>query len=237
MGGAAEIADAASAKFLDEGASIVFVDFNEEGLEKISRKYSDRKDRIRIFQGDVGSYQQMCDAMEYARKEFGRVDILVNCAGILIHKPIDVMTVEEWQRVMDINITGIFNSCKAIVPAMKEQKYGRIVNISSVGGRTGRPGVGVNYAAAKAGIVGLSQTLARELAPWNITVNVIAPGPLRGRLFFGMEPHLVEALEKNIPLGRVGEMEEIAYGVVYLASDESSWTTGEVLDINGGAYI
>jgi Dehydrogenases with different specificities (related to short-chain alcohol dehydrogenases) len=120
---------------------------------------------------------------------------------------------------------------------MKEQKYGRIVNVASVGGRTGRPGVGVNYAASKAGIIGLTQTLARELAPWNITANAVAPGPLKGRLFLGMAPELIENLEKGIPLGRVGEMDEVAYALLYLASDEASWTTGEVLDVNGGAYI
>ena len=237
IGGTSEVANAAGAMFIKEGATIVLVDLDDGGLDKAARLYVDKNDKVKLFKADVTSYSQMCDAMEYTLKEFGRVDILVNCAGILIHKPIDVMTVEEWQRVMDVNITGIFNSCKAVVPFMKERNYGRIVNISSIGGRTGRPRVGVNYAAAKAGIVGLSQTLAKELAPWKITVNVIAPGPLRGRMFFGMAPDLVEALEKNIPLGRVGEMDEIAYAIVFLASDESSWTTGEVLDVNGGAYI
>lgn len=186
---------------------------------------------------DARSYEGIEAAVKSALDEFGRIDILINCAGILIHKPIDVLTVKEWQDVIDINLTGIFNSCKAVTPGMKEKKYGRIVNISSIGGRTGRPGVGVNYAAAKAGIVGLTQTLARELAPWNITANVVAPGPLKGRMFFGMEQHLIDGLIKNIPLGRVGEMDEIAYAILYLASDEAGWTTGEVLDVNGGAYI
>ena len=199
--------------------------------------YAGKEDKVREYVADARKYEEIEAALEAAMKEFGRIDILVNCAGILIHKPIDVLTIQEWQDVIDINLTGIFNSCKAVTPGMKERKYGRIVNISSIGGRTGRPGVGVNYAAAKAGIVGLTQTLARELAPWEITANVIAPGPLKGRMFFGMEQHLIDGLIKNIPLGRVGEMDEIAYAILYLASDEAGWTTGEVLDVNGGAYI
>ena len=199
--------------------------------------YAGKEDKVREYVADARKYEEIEAAVEAAMKEFGRIDILVNCAGILIHKPIDVLTIQEWQDVIDINLTGIFNSCKAVTPGMKERKYGRIVNISSIGGRTGRPGVGVNYAAAKAGIVGLTQTLARELAPWEITANVIAPGPLKGRMFFGMEQHLIDGLIKNIPLGRVGEMGEIAYAILYLASDEAAWTTGEVLDVNGGAYI
>jgi NAD(P)-dependent dehydrogenase (short-subunit alcohol dehydrogenase family) len=236
IGGASEIAQATIPLFINEGASVILVDFDEEGLKKITGKY-DVEHGIKFIKGDVRHYEEMNSAVDFAIREIGHVDILVNCAGILIHKPIDVMTPEEWQRVMDINITGIFNSCKAVVPHMKARKYGRIVNISSVGGRTGRPGVGVNYAAAKAGIVGLSQTLAKELAPWNITVNAIAPGPLRGRMFLGMDPNLITPLEKSIPLGRVGEMKEIGYGILYLSSDEAAWTTGEVLDINGGAFI
>lgn len=237
VGGASEIATASGKKFLKEGASIVLVDYSQEVLDQVMPNYAGYENKVRTFVGDVRSYERMVEAMEYALKEFGHVDILVNYAGILIHKPIDVLTVEEWQRVMDINITGIFNACKAIVPSMKERKYGRIVNISSIGGRTGRPGVGVNYGAAKAGAVGFSQTLARELAPWNITVNAVAPGPLKGKMFYGMKPELIEALEKNIPLGRVGEMDEIADAVLYLASDEASWTTGAVMDVNGGAYM
>lgn len=236
-GGASEIAQATGAMFLREGASLVLVDCNAEELEKTALRFKNFKGRVETFAGDVRDYDQMRQAVDFAISAFGRIDILVNCAGILIHKPIDVLTVEEWQRVIDINLTGVFNTCKAVVPFMKDKKYGRIVNVSSIGGRTGRPGVGTNYAAAKAGIAGISQTLARELAPWNITVNVVAPGPLRGRLFYGMTPELIGALEKNIPLGRVGEMDEIGYAILYLASDEASWTTGEVLDVNGGAYI
>ncbi len=237
IGGGSDIATTAAVKFIDEGATVVLVDYDKSVFERVKDAYTGKEDRVREYVADARKYEEIVAAVEAAMKEFGRIDILVNCAGILIHKPIDVLTIQEWQDVIDINLTGIFNSCKAVTPGMKERKYGRIVNISSIGGRTGRPGVGVNYAAAKAGIVGLTQTLARELAPWAITANAIAPGPLKGRMFFGMEQHLIDGLIKNIPLGRVGEMDEIAYAILYLASDEAGWTTGEVLDVNGGAYI
>lgn len=237
IGGASEIATAAGKEFVKEGARIVLADCNKEYLERAFVEYGGVASMVKMVETDATNYTMMCNVMEDTCEEYGRIDILVNCAGILIHKPIDVLTVEEWQKVIDINLTSIFNACKAVTPIMKSQKYGRIVNISSVGGRTGRPGVGVNYAAAKAGVVGFSQTLAKELAPWKVTVNVIAPGPLKGRMFLGMKPELVRELEKNIPLGRLGAMEDIAYAITYLSSDEAAWTTGEVLDVNGGAYI
>lgn len=237
VGGGSDIATAAALKFIEEGATVVLVDCDISAFERTTDAYAGQEKKVRKYVVDVRDYEKIKEVVKNTSTEFGRIDILVNCAGILIHKPIDVLSVKEWQDVIDINLTGIFNSCKAVTPCMKEKKYGRIVNISSIGGRTGRPGVGVNYAAAKAGIVGLTQTLAKELAPWTITANVIAPGPLKGRMFFGMEQHLIDALIKNIPLGRVGEMDEIAYAILYLASDEAAWTTGEVLDVNGGAYI
>ncbi|KEJ91673.1 SDR family NAD(P)-dependent oxidoreductase [Synergistes jonesii] len=237
IGGSSDIATATAVKFIEEGATIILVDYDKKVFERMKDAYAGKEDKVREYVADARKYEEIEAAVEATLKEFGRIDILVNCAGILIHKPIDVLTIQEWQDVIDINLTGIFNACKAVTPGMKERKYGRIVNISSIGGRTGRPGVGVNYAAAKAGIVGLTQTLAKELAPWTITANVIAPGPLKGRMFFGMEQHLIDELISNIPLGRVGEMDEIAYAILYLASDEAGWTTGEVLDVNGGAYI
>jgi len=237
VGGGSDIALAAGKLFAKEGASILLADYSQPDLERVATEYAGISAAVRTHVADVRNLADMEAAMRCAHEAFGRVDIVVNCAGIILHKPIDEMTPDEWQRVLDVNLTGAFNACKAAVPYMKEQKYGRIVNVASVGGRTGRPGVGVNYAASKAGIIGLTQTLARELAPWNITANAVAPGPLKGRLFLGMAPELIENLEKGIPLGRVGEMDEVAYALLYLASDEASWTTGEVLDVNGGAYI
>lgn len=237
IGGTSDMAIATTLKFIGEGAIVILSDHGINSFVNANGKFITNKFGIRKYLADVRDYQQIEEVVNKTLLEFGRIDILVDFAGIQIHKPIDEMTIEEWQQVIDVDLTGVFNSCKAVIPSMKEHKYGRIVNISSIGGRTGRPGVGVNYAAAKAGVIGLTQALARELAPWSITVNAIAPGPLKGRMFFSMKSDIVDMLQKNIPLGRVGDMDEVAWAIVYLASDEAAWTTGEVLDVNGGALI
>lgn len=217
----------------EEGAELFLIDVNRQALEAYRNEYP----WARICPADASDYGQMEAAMRRAQEELGRIDILLNVCGIIRHLPIDEMAEEDWQKVIDVNLTGYFHSCKCVVPYMKAERYGRIVNISSLGGRTGRPGVGVNYAASKAGVIGMTQLLARELAPWNITVNAIAPGPLQGEMFSSMTKENQNRLAEGIPLGFLGNMEQIAYGIVYLASDESSYTTGEVLDINGGIYI
>ena len=147
IGGGSDIATATAVKFIEEGATVILVDYDKSVFERVKDAYAGKEDKVREYVADARKYEEIEAAVEAAMKEFGRIDILVNCAGILIHKPIDVLTIQEWQDVIDINLTGIFNSCKAVTPGMKERKYGRIVNISSIGGRTGRPGVGVNYAA------------------------------------------------------------------------------------------
>ena len=157
---------------------------------------------------------------------------MVATAGILRHFPIDELTEAQWQDVIDINLTGVYHSVKAVVPAMKEQNYGRIVLISSIGGRTGRPGV--NYAAAKAGINGMAMCLGYELGPWNITVNSVAPGPLKGKMFLSLSQDKVDKLSAGVRIPRLGELDDIAGAIAYLGSDDASWTTGEVLDVNGG---
>ena len=134
---------------------------------------------------------------------------------------------------MDINLTGVYHSCKAVVPAMRKRHYGHIVVISSIGGRTGRD-VGVNYAATKAGVNGLVINLGYVLGPDGITVNSVAPGPLKGKMFASMDPERIKVLSGGIRLGRLGELDDIAAAVAYMGSDDAAWTTGEVLDVNGG---
>lgn len=225
-------------RLLSEGANVVGTDLSAKVLEKTILAVNEagyEKSRFIAVPGNVCSREDQIAVADYTVKQFGRIDILVACAGILRHFPVDVMTEKQWQDVIDINLTGVYHSIVGVVPYMKQQKYGRIVMISSIGGRTGRPGVGINYAAAKAGLVGIGMCLAHELAPWSITVNCVAPGPLKGGMFLSMAPEAQEKLTVSIPLGRAGELEEIAGCVAYVASDEAAWITGHCLDINGGA--
>ncbi|MDF2892122.1 MAG: 3-oxoacyl-(acyl-carrier-protein) reductase [Clostridia bacterium] len=235
-GGGGDIGCASAKKFLEEGASVVLVDYNADLLKKAEETFAQYKDKVRIYVANVKHLYEMENAAAFTIKEFGRIDILLTCAGIAKHMPIDQMPVEVWNDVMDTNIDGVFNSCKAVVPEMKKNNYGRIVHISSLGGRTGRPGVGVNYAASKAAVIGLTQLLSYELGPNNITVNSVAPGPLNGRMTGTFSPEMVARLKNGVRIERLGLPEEVAYAVVYLASDEAGWTTGEVLDVNGGLY-
>ena len=190
-------------------------------------------DRVMTATCDVRR-QETCDAAVAAVvTRWGKVDTLVATAGIIRHMPIDEMGEKDWQDVVDINLGGVFRACKAVVPGMKERKYGRIVIISSIGGRTGR-NVGVNYAASKAGVNGLAINLGYNLAPWNITVNTVAPGPLKGKMFSSMPQEQQDSLAAGVPLRRIGELSDVAAAVAYLGSDDAAWTTGEVLDVNGG---
>ncbi|RKL64406.1 3-oxoacyl-ACP reductase FabG [Thermoanaerobacteraceae bacterium SP2] len=236
-GGGGDIAKATAEKFLKNGASVLLFDYDEELLGKTMKELTQYIKNVKTVVGDTRKLDDMNKAVEMCVKEFGKVDILVTCAGIAKHMPIDEMPEEVWQKVIDINLTGTFIACKAVVPIMKMNKYGRIVNISSLGGRTGRPYVGVNYAASKSGVIGLTMCLAYELGPSGITVNAVAPGPLDGRMTKTFPPEKVEMLKVGLRIERLGSPDDIASAVLYLASDEASWVTGEVLDVNGGLYI
>lgn len=237
VGGASDLARTANALFLREGAELFLIDFDAEALNAIQAEAAERGQKLSACRADITRPEQVEAAMDRAAGELGRIDILVNTAGIIRHAPITQMSCEDWNAVIQVNLTGYFNSCKYAVPRMQAQNYGRIVNIASIGGRTGRPGCGCNYSASKAGVIGLTQALAKELAPWSITVNAVAPGPLKGRMFYSMTPEQQASLEAGIPLGHLGDMEHIAYAVLFLASDEAAYATGEVLDVNGGLYI
>jgi NAD(P)-dependent dehydrogenase (short-subunit alcohol dehydrogenase family) len=237
VGGASDMAQAANRIFLEEGADLFLIDFNETALREFKESEPEYAGRIHLYPADVTSPEQIEKAFQTAEEVMGRIDILVNIAGIIRHHPITEMSYEDWNAVLRVNLTGYFHTCKNAVPYMKAQRYGRIVNIASIGGRTGRPGCGCNYSASKAGVVGLTQALAKELAPWSITVNAVAPGPLKGKMFYSMTKEQQEKLEEGIPLGELGEMDQVAYAILFLASDEASYATGEVFDINGGLYI
>ncbi len=174
--------------------------------------------------------------VEKALGEFGRIDILVNNAGVTRDNLIMRMEESDWDTVMDINLKGAWNCCKAIIRPMMKQRYGRIVNISSVSGLAGQMGQ-TNYSASKAGVIGLTKALAREVATRNITVNAVAPGFIPTALTVDLPSDLKEAILSATPMGRMGTPEEIAYAVLFFASDEASYITGQVLSVDGGMVM
>ncbi len=238
--GGGDMGLAAVDRLMREGANVVLTDYSQQVLDECTAALKERgldtDKQLATIVSDVRDIDSCYAVTDFAVEKFGRIDVLVTTAGILKHYPVDEMPEEIWKNVLDINLTGTFHSVKATVPVMKKQNYGRIVLISSLGGRKGRPGVAVNYAASKAGVVGLTFALAEELGKWNITVNSIAPGPLNGKMAKSQDPETQKRLNAGIPLGRIGECDEVASAIAFLGSDESSWTTGEVLDINGGLH-
>jgi 3-oxoacyl-[acyl-carrier protein] reductase len=219
-----------------EGATVVTWD--RSGAAKAVADTLDPSGKRTLYvQADAVKEEQVVRAFDEVVKKFGRVDVLVNNAGISRHKPIEEMTLELFEEVMRINVTGLFLCCKGVVPIMKKQGRGKIVNISSLGARTGRPGVGVNYAASKAAVISLTQTLAREVGPAGIYVNAIAPGPILTEQTRQYPPEVFAKWNAGRAVTKDGLPEDVGNAVIFLGSKRSDWITGVTLDINGGILI
>jgi acetoacetyl-CoA reductase len=166
----------------------------------------------------------------------GPISVLVNNAGITRDSMLHKMTATQWREVIDVDLGGCFNMCRAVIEVMRERKFGRIINISSVNGLSGQAGQ-TNYAAAKAGMIGFTKALALEGASRNITANAIAPGYTDTEMVRTIKPEVMDQILKTVPVGRLAAVSEIARGVLYLAADEAGFTTGITLSINGGKYL
>lgn len=188
-----------------------------------------------ICQANISDPKQVTSMVDDVIKQFGKIDILVNNAGIVRDKSFVKMTHEMWSEVLSVNLDGAFYCTKAVINNMVERKYGRIVNISSVIGRMGNRGQ-ANYAASKAGMIGLTQSLAKEFASKGVTVNAIAPGFTETDMLKGIPQNIMDTILAQIPLGRLGKPSEIAGAVAYLCSDDGDYITGQVIDVNGGLY-
>jgi NAD(P)-dependent dehydrogenase (short-subunit alcohol dehydrogenase family) len=236
--GASRGIGAATARcFYEAGARLALVDINLEGAEQVARNLNPGGDRVLCLRADVTHEQEVQDAVAQAVGRFGRIDVAVNVAGIIRHMIIERMSLEDFETVVRVNLTGTFIVCRAVVPFMKKQGRGKIVNIASLGGRTGRPGVGVNYAAAKAGVIGLTQTLAREAGPAGVYANAIAPGPILTELTRQAGPEVFAVWNAGRAVGKDGLPEDVAEAALFLASPKSDWITGVTLDVNGGILI
>jgi NAD(P)-dependent dehydrogenase (short-subunit alcohol dehydrogenase family) len=224
-------------KFFKEGASVALFDVEVSLIRELASILDPSGERALAVEADVTSEKDIENAVSKVLENFSQIDVLVNNAGISRHKPIEEMTLEVFESVIRVNLTGTFLCCRAVTPIMKKQGKGKIVNIASIGGRTGRPGVGVNYAASKAGVIGLTQLLARELGPAGIYVNAVAPGPILTEQTRQYSAEVFAAWNVGRAIDREGLPEDVADAAIFLASDHSDWITGVTLDVNGGLLI
>jgi 3-oxoacyl-[acyl-carrier protein] reductase len=219
------------------GADIALADRLLDVTEQTAREVAETTGRQTIaLPVDVSNLESAKEMVDKAIERFGKIDILVNNAGITRDNLIMRMDEADWDAVININLKGAWNCSKAVIRPMMKARYGRIVNISSVSGLAGQAGQ-TNYSASKAGLIGLTKALAREVASRQITVNAVAPGFVPTALTVDLPQELKEAMLKITPLGRMGKPEEIAYAVAFFASEEAGYITGQVLSVDGGMMM
>jgi 3-oxoacyl-[acyl-carrier protein] reductase len=223
--------------FAERGAHTAVNDIDAAAAERVVRELTDAGLSAAPFVADVTlepAVRVMCDGVV---ETFGSLDILVNNAGVLGLTPTEQLELDDWSRTLAVNLTAAFICCRTVMPGMRRQGRGRIINIASLAGESGGIAAGVDYAASKGGLLTLTRKLALEVAPYGITVNAIAPGTTRTPMIEAMPPAARDALQAKIPLGRLGEPEDVAFAVCFLASDEASFITGATLDVNGGLLM
>jgi len=191
---------------------------------------------IAVYKFDVGDFEACQNAITQIESEVGPIDILVNNAGITRDGTMHKMSYEKWDQVIQTNLTSCFNMCRSVIDGMRERSFGRIVNIGSINGQAGQYGQ-VNYAAAKSGIHGFTKALAQEGAAKGITVNAIAPGYIATEMVRAVPANVLEKIVAKVPVGRLGEADEIARGVAFLVDDNAGFITGSTLSINGGQHM
>lgn len=220
-----------------EGANIIAIDIDIQTVEEVAREIKSLDRQALAIQVDVSDSKEVNRMVQSVLKKFKRVDILVNNAAIIKRGSIEDLTEEDWDRVMDVNLKGAFNCAKAVVGTMKKQRYGKIVNISSIAGKIGDLASAPCYGASKAGMACLAKSLARELASYGINANVVAPHAIETDMSKEWSEEKRKSIIADIPLGRLGEPEDVAEAVVFLVSDKAKFITGEVLDVNGGCLM
>lgn len=233
-GGGRGIGRAISLALAQEGAKVCVNYFHsKDAAEEVAKRIKENKGEAISYKADVSKLEEVNRMVEELNKKFGRIDILINNAGLNIDKYLMIMNEEEWDKVIDVNLKGTFNCSKAISRVMIGQRSGNIVNISSVSAISGAAGQ-TNYSAAKGGMISFTKSLARELAPFGIRVNALAPGLIDTEMVKKMPKEMLDRILKITPLKRMGTPEEVAKVVVFLVSEEACYITGQVIRIDGG---
>jgi 3-oxoacyl-[acyl-carrier protein] reductase len=235
-GGARGIGRAIAEGLARKGADIAIADVSLDSAQAAAKELSALGIRAMALKLDVSKSEEVAKSFEEIVKEFGRLDIVINNAGITRDGLILRMKEEDWDAVININLKGVFLCSKEAVKVMVKQKYGRIVNIASVVAFMGNPGQ-ANYSASKAGIVGLTKTTAREYASRGVTVNAVAPGFISTAMTDALAENVRQEMLKSIPAGKFGAVEDVANAVMFLASPGSGYITGQVIHVNGGMYM
>lgn len=231
-GGTRGIGESISEALKQQGCYVVA---NYAGNDKSAQAFTKRTG-IPAYKFDVSNFELVYEQIRLIEKEQGPIDILVNNAGITKDGTMHRMNLEQWQTVINTNLTSCFNTCRAVIEGMRQRKFGRIVNIGSINGQAGQYGQ-VNYAAAKSGIHGFTKALAQECAAHGITVNAVAPGYVDTDMVRAVPPDVLEKIIARIPVGRLGKPEDISRTVAFLVNDNADFITGSTVSVNGGQHM
>ncbi|GAB4399576.1 MAG: beta-ketoacyl-ACP reductase [Microscillaceae bacterium] len=236
-GGAQGIGKGITEKFAKEGAIVIIWDVKTEKAQTVAHTLRAQGCKAEAMEGvDITQLASVEQAAQAIQEKHGRIDILVNNAGIVRDASFLKMTSEDWDQVIGVNLTGVFNCTKAVVPMMVAQQYGKIVSLSSTAGVYGNFGQ-TNYVAAKAGVAGMTKTWGRELGRYGINANAIAPGPIQTDMLATVPEELINQMKGRIPVKRLGQPEDIANTALFLCSDEASFITGQTIVVDGGTML
>jgi len=235
-GGSQGIGEATVLRFVEDGAKVAIWDVNEDAGKELETRLKKQNAEVKFYKVNVADSANVDGAVNEVVADFGTIDILVNNAGITRDSTLKKMTQEQWDQVISVNLTGVFNCTQKVSAVMLEKKYGRIINTSSVVGLYGNFGQ-TNYVATKAGVIGMTKVWAKELGRKGITVNAIAPGFIATEMVKAMPENVIKMMEDKTPVGRLGEPRDIANAYAFLASDEASFINGATLSVDGGIVI
>ncbi|HSX26067.1 MAG TPA: 3-oxoacyl-ACP reductase FabG [Chlamydiales bacterium] len=239
-GGTAGIGKAIACLYAEQGADVAIFGTNkeraEQAVKEIEAARASPEQKVTYALVDVSKSKEVDEAVELVLKNWGAIDVLVNNAGITRDNLLMRMSEEDWDLVVDVNLKSVYNLCRAFARPMMKAKSGTIINIASVIGLTGNAGQ-VNYAASKSGMIGFTKSLAKELASRNVRANCIAPGYIETQMTGGLSDQIKESILSKIPMSRIGKPRDIAYAALFLASDQASYITGQVLTVDGGMVM
>ncbi|OAD21673.1 3-oxoacyl-[acyl-carrier-protein] reductase [Candidatus Thiomargarita nelsonii] len=236
-GGSRGLGKAIALKFAYHGASLILVATNQDRLNQAAEEVRNRGAKAEIVAGDIAKPAFSEEIVKVTLDHFGQIDVLVNCAGVITRTPVEKLPLEDWYRVIDVNLHGTFHACRAVLPFMRRQASGKIINMTSQMAKLPHPSASPSYEVSKAGQIALTRHLAYHYAQYNICINAIAPGSINTDLPKSMNPEARERLRSAIPLRRLGEPDEVADCALFLATSLSDYITGETIDINGGTLM